>query len=372
LSPRIDAQLSQHTEGKFRDKAKTRTSNKDQTQKNDPKEIDDNETSTVNKSREEKRSNERHSDRIPDSDKFKKRLVPYVDLPPKRMTRLTEGVIEVVKLDPKEETTYKNRAPVEIGLDIEKLVDSVLDMEITIPLKSLAGVSGAIQKEIKRQVTKARVTIDEKSKIESEKVIHKIYIQDVPLVSQMIQQDISEEIPAGSVVARDLVLQFMSQNPETDIGCLKVGKVSESLRSIYARINKVGQEECLLDAGSQIVSINKKVAVQLGLVWDPSVRIDMESASGHIERTLGLARNVSFEVRGTKLFLQVHVLENPPYRVLLGKPFETLGSTVIQTYENGSLEVVVKDPNMKRVAVIPTYRRGETPEDLQKTKFQDF
>ena len=121
-----------------------------------------------------------------------------------------------------------------------------------------------------------------------------------------------------------------------------------------------------------IVSMSKKVAVQLGLVWDPTVQIEMESASSHIEKTLGVARNVPFEVGGLKLFLQVHIFENPPYRVLLGKPFETLGSTVIQTFEDGSAEVVIKDPNTKRVAVVPTYKRGETPEDLQKIKNQGF
>ena len=81
----------------------------------------------------------------------------------------------------------------------------------------------------------------------------------------------------------------------------------------------------------------------------------MESASNHVEQTLGVARNVCFEIGGLKSFLQVHILENPPYRVLLGKPFETLGSMVVQTYKDGSSEVVIKDPNTKRVAVVPTY-----------------
>jgi hypothetical protein len=37
---------------------------------------------------------------------------------------------------------------VEVGIDIEKIVESVLDLEISVPLRSLAGVSGHIQKEI--------------------------------------------------------------------------------------------------------------------------------------------------------------------------------------------------------------------------------
>ena len=159
-----------------------------------------------------------------------------------------------------------------------------------------------------------------------------------------------------------------------DLKQLKRGALTKPLQSIYCSINGVGQEECVLDGGSMIVSMNKKVAVQLGLlvVWDPTIRINMESASNHVEQTLGVACNVTFNMGGLRLFLQVHILENPPYRVLLGRPFETLAATVVQTYEDGSSEVVVKCPNTKRVAVVPTYERGKTPEDLQKTKFQDF
>jgi len=271
---------------------------------------------------------------------------------------------------PKEEVSYKNRAPVETGLDIEKLVDSVLEMEVTIPLKSLAGVSGAIQKEIRKQVTKARVPVETSKDPPIPKV--RVYLHDVPFESKVMETQEDSEVPVGSIVGGDPVLQYVSQNPGADTSHLIVGKMTEPLRSIYTKINGVGQEECLLDGGSMIVSMSKIVAVQLGLVWDPSVQIDMESASNHINRTLGVARNVAFEVGGLKLFLQVHVLEDPPYRVLLGKPFETLGATTLQTSEDGSAEIVIKDPNTKRIAVVPTYKRGETPEDLQKTKYQNF
>lgn len=114
-----------------------------------------------------------------------------------------------------------------------------------------------------------------------------------------------------------------------------MGNASEPLRAIYTTINQVGQEECLLDNGSMIVSMAKEVAVQLGLTWDPPIQINMESASNHIEKTLGLARNVSFSVGGLDLLLQVHILEVPPYRVLLGRPFDTHASSKIQTRSDG-------------------------------------
>ena len=43
----------------------------------------------------------------------------------------------------------------EAGIDFEKLAEDLLDQEIVIPLRTLVGASGAIQKEIKKHMTKA-------------------------------------------------------------------------------------------------------------------------------------------------------------------------------------------------------------------------
>ena len=372
MSPKIDAQLSQRTEGRTRDKQNPKT-------KENEKRNDKNKNTETDKSKAKDTQTEKKKGGIPTADgdsdrRSTSRLVPYVDLPPRGTTRLTQPVNQSQSL-PKEEPTYKHRAPVEIGLDIEKLVDTVLEMEITVPLRSLAGVSGAIQKEIRKQVTKVRLLVENKVEVKTwlqEEEDHKIDLKDLPLESFMIQEKLSEDMPEGSLVAGDPVLQFLTNNENADINRLVVGRISEPLRAIYTTINGVGQEECLLDCGSMIVSMSKKVATQLGLIWDPSITIDMESASKHVERTLGVARNVCFSVGGLKFFLQVHILEDPPYRILLGRPFEILAKTVTQTNADGSSEVVVTDPNTKRIAVIPTYRRGESPEALQKTKIQDF
>jgi len=264
---------------------------------------------------------------------------------------------------------------VEVGLDVEKLVESVLDMEIRVPLRSLAGASDAIQKEIRKQVTKARLPVetnDAEALMQETETEVTIRVEDLTVSSFMTIESSQDEIPEGYLVANDPVLQYLAEHGIEKVDNLVVGKSTEPLRSIYGKINEVGQEELLLDGGSMIVSMAKKVAVQLGLAWDPSIRIRMESSTNHWVRTLGMARNTKFSIGGLTFFLQVHILEDPPYRVLLGRPFETLASTNIQTNEDGTSEVVMTDPNTKKIAVVPTYERGETPDKLQKTKFQDF
>ena len=77
-------------------------------------------------------------------------------------------------------------------------------------------------------------------------------------------------------------------------------------------------------------------------------------------------------VGGLNLFLQVHVLENPPYRVLLGRPFDVYSKSIVQTKSDGTSEVVLTDPNTKQIAIVPTYQRGVGPEELHKQRYQAF
>jgi hypothetical protein len=103
-----------------------------------------------------------------------------------------------------------------------------------------------------------------------------------------------------------------------------------------------------------IVSMSKDAAIECGLTWDPTIRINMESASNHIEKTLGLAKNVRFSVAGVTAFLQVHVLEKPPYRILLGRPFENCTSCVTRTKIDGSSELELTDPNNNTIGSGPS------------------
>jgi hypothetical protein len=307
----------------------------------------------------------------------KGKLLPYVDIPPLKAI-LRSPVTTPVKEDQptKIGPAYKSRAPVEVGIDIEKIVESVLDLEISVPLRSLAGVSGHIQKEIRKQVTRSRVPTDlDETSLETlpskrEKV--RLRVEDIPISSYVVLAEESDEIPEGSFVADDPILQYLSSHKEVELRELVVGKTSEPLRAIYATVNRVGQEECLMDNGSMIVSMARETAIQFGLTWDPTICIEMESASNHVEKTLGLARNVRFSIGGVNVYLQVHILADPPYKILLGRPFDTFTSSVHRTKTDGTSEVVITDPNTKLVANVPTYRRGQGPEELQKQRFQGF
>ena len=56
--------------------------------------------------------------------------------------------------------------------------------------------------------------------------------------------------------------------------------------------------------------------------------------------------------------LQVHVIREPAYDLLLGRPFDTLMQTNIQNFEDGRQNITLTDPVTNRRLTIPTFARG--------------
>ena len=110
-------------------------------------------------------------------------------------------------------------------------------------------------------------------------------------------------------------------------------------------------------------------AKQLGIVWDPSIRIYMESANKTMEESVGLAKNVQFRWGTLTVYLQVHIIRNPAYQVLLGRPFDLLTKSQIDNSGDGSQIVTITDPNSGQKCAIPTLDRGtgKQREDAERT-----
>ena len=143
-----------------------------------------------------------------------------------------------------------------------------------------------------------------------------------------------------------------------------VARPLSSLRTVWARVRGNARDiECVLDPGSQIVAISEGLCHSLHLVYNPEHTLGMESANGIVDQSLGVAADVPFEILGTgiTLFLQMHVMRTSAYGILLGRPFDNLACTIVETNASGAHRLTIRCPNTKRVAVVPTYGRGENP-----------
>jgi hypothetical protein len=69
----------------------------------------------------------------------------------------------------------------------------------------------------------------------------------------------------------------------------------------------------------------------------------MQSADGSCDKSLGLLENLKLEIGSMKLFVQVHIIHNPAYNVLLGRPFEVLTALHIKNYHNKPQTITLTD-----------------------------
>jgi hypothetical protein len=176
--------------------------------------------------------------------------------------------------------------------------------------------------------------------------------------------------PSKSVTAEDPFDEYYRTLPAgqaPDAAKLQVAKESSALRAVVPLVNNHLKIESILDPGCQIIAMSEDVCHELALPYDPSIILQMESANGTVDPSLGLARNVPFLIGPLTVYLQVHVIRSPAYDILLGRPFDVLTESVVRNFSNEDQTITLHDPNSGRVATIPTICRGP-PRILGKHK----
>jgi len=304
-------------------------------------------------------------------------LIPFVEVPAvKPAIREPTDFVKKTSVDQHKGPAYYNKAPIDEGLqdDILKRLDDLI-----VEIKQgdlLRSVKPAIRKDYIKHLTRRRVMNEENlresntvGKVEdvSDDKEEYLDIHLLPDPSYVIIDQDGGDLPHGSVVLTDPVEQFLnSLGPDEVAPKIVVARESHALKALYPIINGVAREECLIDGGSQIVSMSLETAQKLHLSWDPSIVIHMQSANQSVEPTQGLAKNVPFVFNEITVYLQVHIINKVAYNVLLGRPWEVLTESRVENFADGSQHVTLTDPNTKKKSTMPSYDRGKPPDVLKK------
>jgi hypothetical protein len=301
---------------------------------------------------------------------------------PKTNSKSADSEIEKLLGIPKlsVEPGFKNRAPLQLDERAKELVQDALKNTICITTEDLLNVSEPMRQELKKLLMKKRmekksVTFAAEVDFENDtsEAMETISAERLPGATVEILAEDTNGMAKGSVVVSDPVMQYLNAlAPGEKPKPVVVAAESYSLRTVYPLINAVGEVESLLDPGSQIVSMSRAVATALQVTWDPDIVVHMESANKSLEKTLGLAKNVPFVFGPITVYLQVHVIENAAYKVLLGRPFDTITESEVKNSKDGSQSLTLTDLNTGERCVMHTHERGKPPTVLQRPFRQDF
>ena len=115
--------------------------------------------------------------------------------------------------------------------------------------------------------------------------------------------------------------------------------------------------EAVLDDGSQIVGLRQDLWERLGLPIRSDHVMVMEAANKSKDQTMGLLQDLKIIIGGYDFYLQVQVVKDAPYEMLLGRPFLTLTQAVTRHFRNGDSHVTLIDPNTEAIITVPTRPR---------------
>ena len=304
----------------------------------------------------------------------KPKMMPYVAVPPmtnpvKMKPKPREEYIPMLE---KRGLAYKHKAPIEEKGDKKEMMERLLGGSITFTTEEILWMAPELREELKKIISKKRVPTEEIKEVKcvEEQVYKEEEVEYLSNFNQATVQVLTQAcgmMPKGALVVSDPVVQYLEELAEGEVPKkIVVATESNALRALHPLINGNGTEEALLDGGSQIVSMAKEVAVRLKIPWNPEIVIHMQSANRQLEKTLGLARNVPFLFGEITVYLQVHIISNPAYKVLLGRPFDAVCESEIKNCKDGDQLITITDPNSNQRCTLPTYIRGQKPEILKK------
>jgi len=318
--------------------------------------------------------------------------LPYLNIPdlndPREKAEIKLDKFEPIPDTEKRPVAYKHQAPIEDLRHERDALASLYNAPVTLTAETLISISPSIRQDLVQALSKKRVPVqmaqNRKVTIVEELDVDGVPINPIkPVMARSEEEVISlsdlnikttftitteddGDIPKGLIVFNDPVAQYLQElGPSEKPKKIFVAKESHALQTVFPLINKMGQIESLLDGGSQIVAMDIEIAKNLAVSWDPDIKIQMQSTNKTVEETLGLAKNVPFIFGDITVYLQVHILTDPAYKVLLGRPFDVLTESVIHNHRDGGQTVIVTNPNTRRRCVLPTYERGRPPTILQ-------
>ncbi|KZT27349.1 hypothetical protein NEOLEDRAFT_1176775, partial [Neolentinus lepideus HHB14362 ss-1] len=210
----------------------------------------------------------------------------------------------------KREPAYKTQAPVynpQLTEDVFK--HSLTSTCVSLSPEELLAISPDVRSKYREIITPKKVPTQ--NWVQFSATIEEIEDEEAPILVLEEQVSPTTAPSDGYVVPNPYDTYLKSLSPEEAPEPLVVAKESHVIRSIIAVVAHVEQVECIIDPGCQIIAMSEAVCHSIGLEYNPRIQLQMQLANRSIDMSLGLARNVPFQLGDVVLYLQVHVIRDP-------------------------------------------------------------
>ena len=256
---------------------------------------------------------------------------------------------------------YKTLPPIHDVAIATNVYERAMDACVSITQRELLSLSPEVRAKYRDSTTTRRIPNVAGTQASLQMIADDEELPYDPALVLALDKSLDRQLPHGATIVADPIEEYyqsLKPGEEPNIDRLTVAKESTAIRSITALIDNTLKKECTVDPGCQVIAMSEKTCHSLALAYDPKIRLNMESANGSFDWSLGLARNVPFLIGTITLYLQVHVIRSPSYQILLGRPFDVLTESVVRNFQNEDQTITITDPNTGAQCTIPTFARG--------------
>jgi hypothetical protein len=243
-----------------------------------------------------------------------------------------QGPMKPVAMPPKpaaDEGRFHYKSAIESSVETKTIVDRTLDSQITLSARELLAVSPDVRRQVRELVAGKRVSAN------TVEVVEEVDVDYADIASCFETQ---QSPPAPSL--------------KKDLSSYAQPKVE--LRVIYPTFAPGIEPECTLDSGSQIVVMRRDIWEKLNVPINASKAIKMDSANNTSSMTLGMVENLPIRVGTATFYLQVHIVPDAPFEVLLGRPFFDVACAKEVSWSGGTHFLEIKSPETQERLVFST------------------
>ena len=84
----------------------------------------------------------------------------------------------------------------------------------------------------------------------------------------------------------------------------------------------------------------------------------MQSVNSKVNKTLGLTWNILMLISVIMLYIQIHIVCNLAYDILLGRPFDIVLDSIVCNFSNKDQTITIHDPNTSETTTVLTFLHG--------------
>src|SRR5271156_2699283 len=196
------------------------------------------------------------------------------------------------------EPAYKTLPPVHDPAIAVNVFQRSMETPITITQRELLSLSPEVRSQVRDTTITRRIPNKDVPTTQNLYQDQDSDYEDIattfPVTTYAVADAYNRPIPRDAVIVEDPVEAYyrsLSPGEEANLGHLIVSSDSCAVRSVHSLIDNSHRVECILDPGCSIIAMSKDICHKLGLAYDPSIILQMESANGGLDLSLGLARN---------------------------------------------------------------------------------